>query len=130
MLTSHNLVFSGSGMDSFLQMVGLKRLLITFLLLYVLCLTRGPLIHSSSTLTGLPSFSIPFRNNHALFPNHLLSCPYPIQRPLAFLEDPLPKIGGPMYGLSLVPSFPRPPCSLFFIFSMGLLGPSCPYLVG
>ena len=47
-LTSHNLVFSGSGMDSFLQMVGLKRLLITFLLLYVLCLTRGPLIHSSS----------------------------------------------------------------------------------
>ena len=127
MLTSHNLVFSGSGMDSFLQMVGLKRLLVTFLLLYVLCLTRGPLIHSSSTLTGLPSFSIPFRNNHALFPNHLLCCPYPIQRPLAFLEDPLLEIRGSMYGLSPDPFLSR----AFLLFILPFLnGPSCPYLVG
>ena len=133
-------------MDSFLQMVCLKRLLNTFLLFHSLCLTRGPLVlfikyrsksHHLSILLSCRSqeldldrtsfISYAFRNKHALILDHHLSCPHHIQHPPAFLK------GSTLWDwrthIRSEPRsspFPRFLALLFFIFLLGLLGPSCP----
>jgi len=137
MLTSHNLVIFWKWDGFLLANGGLEKA--SDHLPFILCpyprsldsfiryWSWGHLDPRSLTLTGLPSFSIPFQNKHALFPNHLLSCPHLIQRPLAFLKDPLPEIRGPMYGLSPNP-FLSQACLLFILPFLN--GSSCPYLVG
>ena len=63
---------------------------------------------------------------HALFPYHLLSCPHPIQHPLAPLKDLLSGIGktNVRFGPRSSP-FPSFFALLFLLFLLGLLGSSC-----
>ena len=122
--------FFGSGMDSFLQMVGLKRLLTTFLLFYVL--TQGPLIHSSRI--DLEAIWIlgawlwqEFLHFLFLFERSMpcsQTTSWAVHIPFRILQLSLRihflRLEDPCTVWAQILSFLRPSCSLFFLFSMGL----------